>query len=125
MNGRDPRPVLEFLYTRLGLGELGARRIDLRRGQRAILDHDDIAALDRGAFGKRQRDDGFVGVGDQFDAVALQCARQLADVAARAAAQQECRAERGEPECRPHAANSKRMDKSTACTCLVMAPIEM
>ena len=118
------RAVLEFLDARLGLGELRARGVELGRRERAILHHDDVAGLHGRAFGERQRDDGFVGVGHQLDAVALQRAGQR--VLRRGARRR--RAASGQQRrlsARVHAANSKRMDRSTACTCLVMPPMEM
>ena len=123
-DGGAARAVLEFLDARLGLGELRARGVEFGGRKRAILHHDDVAGLHRRAFGERQRDDGFVRIGDQFDAIALERAGQGAFVVARAGGEQQRACERGEgAQC--HAANSKRMDRSTACTCLVMPPMEM
>jgi len=81
------RAVLELSNPRFGLGELRARGVEFRAGNRAVLDDHDITGFDRRAFGEWQRHDEFVGVGSEFHAIALDCARQLAFVMARAGAE--------------------------------------
>ena len=124
-DARDARAVLQFLDARFGFGQLRARGVELGGRQRAVLHDDDIAGFDRRAFGERQRHDGFVGVGDELHAIAFERAGQGVFVMPRAGGEHGGDRQERSAYAMLHAANSKRMDRSTACTCLVMPPMEM